>query len=246
MLDLCKLTLELKPALVIIDPLFKFVRVADEKAYSETCRAIEPILTLARETDAHVVLVHHSGKAERIDATDGILGSTAIFGGVDAAIILKRADRYRTVQSSQRYGTDWPETVLEFDPDTRSLSLGAEKSEAEAARIAEAILQYLRASQEPRTREQIEAYIEGKAGPMRKALRCLVEDGKICREGSGTRGDAFLFSCSPHISGTREQETEKGAETSIKSDDNPISDSSTGLVLIVDNAGQPNTDILMV
>ena len=48
--ELCKLARELKPALIIIDPLFKFVRVADEKAYAETCQAIEPILTLARET----------------------------------------------------------------------------------------------------------------------------------------------------------------------------------------------------
>ena len=72
--ELCKLVAELKPLLVIIDPLFKFVRVADEKAYAETCQAIEPLLTLARGTGAHVMLVHHSGKAERIDATDAILG----------------------------------------------------------------------------------------------------------------------------------------------------------------------------
>jgi hypothetical protein len=29
---------------------------------------------------------------------DAILGSTAIFGGVDSAIILKKSDRYRTIR----------------------------------------------------------------------------------------------------------------------------------------------------
>lgn len=175
------------------------------------------------------MLVHHSGKAERVDATDAILGSTAIFGGVDAALILKRTDRYRTLQSSQRYGTDWPETVLEFDPDTRALSLGAEKSEAEAGRIAKAILAYLQASPEPRTREEIENQVEGKTGPTRKALRKLVEENRVVREGTGRRRDPFryrfLFSCSPHIPETREQETQNGDEARINTGDNLVPDS---------------------
>jgi hypothetical protein len=213
MSELCKIVTERKPVLVIIDPLFKFVRVVDEKAYAEMCYAIAPFLTLARETGTHVLLVHHSGKAERADAMDAILGSTAIFGGVDSGLILKRTDRYRTLLSRQKYGTDWPETVLEFDSETRALSLGVEKSEAEAERISHAILVYLRASEEPRTREEIEAQVEGKTGPARMALRLLVEGKQIVREGTGRRGDPFkyrfLFSCSPHIQGTREQETEK-------------------------------------
>jgi len=169
----------------------------------EVCQAIEPLLTLARETEAHVMLVHHCGKAERVDATDAILGSTAIFGGVDSALILKRSDRYRTLQSSQKYGIDWPETVLEFDSERRALSLGVEKSEAEADRISQGILDYLRGSEEPRTREEIEAQVEGKTGPARKALRLLVEGNKIIREGTGRRGDPFkyrfLFPCSPEF-----------------------------------------------
>lgn len=92
-LELCALTKQIHPVLVVIDPLFKFVRIRDEKAYAEVCNAIEPLLTLARESGAHVLLSHHSGKMERADATDSILGSTAIFGAVDTAIILKKGDR---------------------------------------------------------------------------------------------------------------------------------------------------------
>jgi hypothetical protein len=228
--ELCKLVAELKPALVIIDPLFKFVRVADEKAYAETCQAIEPLLTLARETGAHVMLVHHSGKAERADATDAILGSTAIFGGVDAALILKRTDRYRTLQSSQRYGSDWPETVLEFDAGSRSLSLGAEKAQADVQTLAGAILEYLKSVGESKTEPEIGESVEGKTGPKRKALRGLVEGGKIVREGTGNRGDAFRyrfsFPCSPYIAGTREQEMKNGPEPRINTGDILVPDSS--------------------
>jgi len=60
LVELCRLTKEINPTLVIIDPLFKFVRVADEKAYAEVCQAIEPLLILARDTGAHVMLVHHA------------------------------------------------------------------------------------------------------------------------------------------------------------------------------------------
>jgi hypothetical protein len=221
--ELCKLTRELGPVLVIIDPLFKFVRVVDEKAYAEMCHAIEPLLTLARDSGAHVMLVHHSGKAERADATDAILGSTAIFGGVDAALILKRTDRYRTLQSSQRYGSDWPETVLEFDADSRSLSLGTEKAQADVQALAGAILDYLKSVGESKTEPEIGESVEGKTGPKRKALRRLTEDGKIVREGTGRRGDAFRyrfsFPCSTYIPGTREQETEKGPEPRINTGD---------------------------
>jgi len=223
MSGLSKIVTERKPVLVIIDPLFKFVRVVDEKAYAEMCYAIEPLLTLARETGAHVLLVHHNGKAERADAMDAILGSTAIFGGVDAGLVLKRTDRYRTLQSSQKYGTDWPETVLEFDSERRALSLGVEKSEAEAERTSQAILVYLRASEEPRTREEIEAQVEGDTGPKRKALKLLVEQGKVGREGIGRRGDPFkyrfLFACLQHIEKTTKQETEKGGELRENIDD---------------------------
>jgi hypothetical protein len=230
-LELCELTRQIHPALIIIDPLFKFVRIRDEKAYAEVCNAIEPLLTLARETGAHVLLSHHNGKMEKADATDSILGSTAIFGAVDSAIILKKGDRYRTVQSSQRYGTDWPETLLNFDPAERSLSLGVERSEAEAGRISEAIGAYLAGCYEPQTRVQVEAHVEGKTKHKRTALKALCAAGRVSESGAGAKGDPLRYelnrrannqagneskksvdSCSHVYAGTREQQSENGVE----------------------------------
>lgn len=94
---------EKKPVLLIIDPLFKLTRIKDGNDYAQVTQVLEPLLILARETNTHVLCVHHAGKGER-EGGDSILGSTAIFAAVDTALLLKRTERYRTISSIQRSG----------------------------------------------------------------------------------------------------------------------------------------------
>jgi hypothetical protein len=54
-----------RPAFIIIDPLFRFVRVKDANDYATMSASLEPLLILARETGAHVMVVHHMGKGKR-------------------------------------------------------------------------------------------------------------------------------------------------------------------------------------
>lgn len=102
--------------------------------------ALEPLLVLAPETGAHVLLVYHAGKGKAIDAVDSALGSTAFGAAVDTILTLRRTEHYRTIESVQRYGTDLPETVLDFDGERRAVSIGVTKEKAAANRIAENIL----------------------------------------------------------------------------------------------------------
>jgi putative DNA primase/helicase len=219
---LCELVRQRRPGLVVIDPLFRLAHIRDEKAYAETYAALGPLIDVAREVGAHVLLTHHSGKSAKADAIDSPLGSTAIGGAVCTLVLLKRNESVRTVQTVQRIGQDMPETILQLDLDV--LSLGTEKSEAEIQSFSMAILEYLRsAEEEAKTREEIEAQVEGDTGPKRKALRHLVEQGKVSREGTGRRGDPFryrcLFACLQGIEKTTKQETEKRPETLISTDD---------------------------
>jgi RecA-family ATPase len=69
---------ELRPSLVVIDPLLKLVRLKDANDYAEVNRALEPVLTLARISGAHIMALHHMGKFVRDDGDD-ILGSTAFY-----------------------------------------------------------------------------------------------------------------------------------------------------------------------
>jgi putative DNA primase/helicase len=215
----CDLVRQRRPVLVVIDPLFRLARIRDEKAYAETYAALGPLIDVAREAGTHLLLTHHAGKSAKADAIDSPLGSTAIGGAVCTLVLLKRAESMRTIQSVQRIGQDMPETVLQFDIESRSLSLGAQKAQADVQAIAEAILEYLKSANEPKTESEIEEAVEGKTGIKRKALRTLVGQDKITREGVGRKGNPFKyhfsFSCSPYIPGTREQESQNGVETRI-------------------------------
>ena len=189
---------EKKPVLLIIDPLFRLTHVKDGNDYAQVTAALEPLLVLARETGSHVLCVHHAGKGDR-EGGDSILGSTAIFAAVDAALIMKRTERYRTLCSIQRYGEDLPETVLRFDPQSRTVSLGQAKEQEEADRIAQAILASLKAQEDdkekghPLTQAEIDEEVEGKTVYKRKALKALFDGKQIERIGKGGKKDPFRY-----------------------------------------------------
>jgi len=87
-----------------------------------------PLIDVARESGTHMLLLHHSGKAPKLDAMDAPLWTTA-FGGIPATVIyLKRMQEgYRTIQTVQRIGKDFPETVLNFDEPTKLLTTGGSR-----------------------------------------------------------------------------------------------------------------------
>jgi hypothetical protein len=206
-----------KPVLVIIDPILRMARIKDANDYVQVTNALEPLMSFAREYGAHLLMVYHLGKGERSEASDSILGSTAFFASVDTALIMKPLERHRTIQSRQRYGNDLPETILDFDPERRAVSLGLQRSEAESQRVSEAILDFLRTSNQPRTEQEIEEAVEGRTTVKRATLRQLLADANIKRQGSGKRGSPYVyefsFSCSQETPGTREQEMPKAADS---------------------------------
>jgi hypothetical protein len=205
-----------RPALVVIDPLFRLAHIRDEKAYAEVYAALGPLIDAARETDAHILLTHHSGKAHKGDAIDSPLGSTAIGGAVSALIVLKRFDSYRSVQTVQRIGADTPETVLSFDPATRRLSIGGARADADRQEVEREIVEFLKASGE-KCEPEIVNHVEGANAVKRKALRSLVETGQVERTGTGKKGCPFKYSfaCTEHIPRTSVQESEECTHTGM-------------------------------
>lgn len=135
---------------------------------------------------------------------------------MDTVLLLKRTDRYRTLQTVQRYGEDLPETVLDWDPERKAVLLGPEKSAADVARVAGSILGHLKTVSGQATEAEIAEAVEGKIKAQRQALRELCEAGKVLRAGAGKKGGPYLYSlapgfsfaCSQHIPGTRKQESE--------------------------------------
>jgi len=103
---------------------------------------------------------------------------------VDTALIMQRTERDRTISSILRYGEDLPETVLHFDPQTRTVTLGEVKEQEEEKRLADTIREFLESKQTPMEEKEIHAGVEGRATTKKRALRRLLEEGKVYREKS--------------------------------------------------------------
>lgn len=181
---------EHSPALVIIDPLSRFVRVSDYNSYAEVTLRLEPLIDLARESGCHFLALHHNGKGER-ESGDAVLGSTGFFGAVDALITMKRRERVRTLESVQRYGEDIPETVVHMDAETGIVTAGGDLNalqiEEHKAKVLEAI------GGNTLTENDIRERASGNQSLIAKALRALCDGGDVQRIGGGKRGDPYRY-----------------------------------------------------
>ena len=178
-------------ALVIFDTLNAFWSVTDENNAAEVTKAIKPLLQLARDSGATVLLIHHARKAEG-GYGDEIRGSGALFSLLDVAMILKRdaVETQRRLTIISRYAEAPPELLLELG-EQGYVSLGDPTKHDKAARLTklENALTDI-----PMGVKAVAA----KAGLPPKAsyslLELLVQQGKATRSGTGKRGAPFLYS----------------------------------------------------
>ena len=185
---------EIRPALVIVDPMFKWVRVADASDYAKVSAALEPVIDLARSSGAHFALAHHSGKGEREDG-DSVLGSTAIFGAVDTLLMLRKSGEQRTAKSTNRYGQDLEECVISLDKGTSVVTLQGTLDALKIGLMLTAIAEELKQNPEL-TEKELKDRIGGNTGFVGKALRSGCEDGRFLKTGAGVRGNPYLYSLS--------------------------------------------------
>jgi hypothetical protein len=179
-----------RPGLIIVDTLQRAIKARDLNDYAEVTTKLTPILTLARETGAAVLLLHHAGKALREDALDTVLGSTALTGSVDNVLLLCRNDRYRTLRSIQRVGSDLPETVLHLDANGETRADGT-RAEADVRRVEFAFVEVLGAG--PLERSALLETVEGRHTDKLSALKRLVVAGTLVRSGAGKKQDPHIY-----------------------------------------------------
>lgn len=205
---------EHSPALIVIDPLSRFVRVTDFNSYGEVTRGLEPLIDLARTSDCqcHIMAVHHNGKGER-EGGDALLGSTGFFGAVDALLTMKKRDRVRTLETLQRYGEDIPETVVHLDAETGLVTAGGDLHALQVEEHKTKVLEAL--GNEPLTEGDIRERAGGNQSLVSKALRALYENGDVQRTGAGKRGDPYHYEKSSvsRFSITEEPRNQENRET---------------------------------
>lgn len=182
---------ETKAKLLVIDILQKFCRVKDLNDYAQVTRALEPLMATSRKLDCHTQFLHHAGKLEREDGDD-ILGSTALLGGVDTSIQIRKKpnETRRTFFTMQRYGENIPEMVIVLNEGKGLESIGS-KEDVEIEETMQLILEAL--GTDILTEKEIGERVERRGLLISKALRKLVERGSINRSGEGKKGRPFLY-----------------------------------------------------
>jgi hypothetical protein len=166
----------------------RLICVKDMNDYALVTAALTPILILARETGAAIVLVHHAGKGDRA-GIDAPLGSTALTGSADNVFVLARNERYRTLSSIQRIGPDLLETVLTMDEATGRVDVGSSRHDTDVAMIQQSFLSALRSGPLKQT-DLIDA-VEGRRQDKLAALKFAIEAGRIVRLGEGGKADPY-------------------------------------------------------
>jgi hypothetical protein len=196
LLEIDALALESGAGLIIVDTLQKLTRIKDLNDYALVTNTLEPLMAIARERNCHIMLLHHAGKADRMDG-DEILGSTALLGAVDTAILFKQREQGRTLSTIQRYGENIPETVLSLNSDF-SLTTEGTLDEARKNQIWEQMKDLLEAQAGLIEAEIIEQTRFRKI-EVSAALRWALNQTPplVTREGQGKKGDPFKYNLPP-------------------------------------------------
>jgi DNA-binding transcriptional ArsR family regulator len=199
---------ELEPDIVIVDTIRRFMPAKDENDSASVSLALAPFVDLQQELPrTAIVLVHHTKKSLSSDGeiTD-IAGSHAFTAEVDAILLLapvREHKRQRILTPiAGRLWTLSPEPlVLELSEDASEYRVvgtaGEVLPESHAQSTREKVLQAIRVLGQA-TRNEIEEYLReiGEKIPERTikhALLGLYEDGKVEREGKGTRAEPHVY-----------------------------------------------------
>jgi DNA-binding transcriptional ArsR family regulator len=199
---------ELEPDIVIVDTIRRFMPAKDENDSALVSAALAPFVDLTQHLPrTAIVLVHHTKKSlsSEGEITD-IAGSHAFTAEVDAILLLapvkeQKRQRVLTPIAGRLWNLSPEPLVLELSEDAseyRVLGTADEVlPESHAQSTREKILHALRVLGQA-TRTEIEEHLRasGEKIPertIRDALLRLYEDGKVEREGKGTRAEPHVY-----------------------------------------------------
>jgi len=191
-----------QPDLIIIDTMQRFLRAKDTNDYGEMTLLFDHVIQIAQMSKAAILLLTHNSKIQR-DGLDAILGSTAIAGSVDTAILLTRTDRYRTISTVQRTGDDLSDTILRMD-DRGCVHLAGDRHLADQDHLRRQFVEVLERADAPLRRSELLELVEGRKTQKLAALKDLVSgrfempgtSGTRILDvtGAGTKTSPFLYS----------------------------------------------------
>lgn len=190
------------PVLIVVDTLQRLLLVNDLNSYAEVSVAMEPVMDLAAETGAHVMCVHHARKSHEYEGVgDSILGSTALLGSVDCALLVRRYREFRTVETLQRFGPDMDEQVLRLNQSTMKLTLAGDRERYQEGVWARKILRAIADNEGFVYKKELPGVcnIMGKDEAVRlnRVVREMQKAGRLYQGGEGGRKDPLKLGVKP-------------------------------------------------
>ena len=177
--------------LIAVDTIGAFVNCENWNDYTATRAAMAPLRRMLRDLPGvAILLLHHQNKAGG-DEWNGALGSTGLAGDVEQIVRMARKGSQHQITVGGREKSD----PFPYDePVTISISSSGVEFVGTATEMAATLLtDYL--GDEPKTITELMTAIGDDAPSddiIRKALRAMVEDGKVAKtKGKGRKGDTY-------------------------------------------------------
>ena len=179
--------------LVIIDALADIMPGRDENAVKDTAPIFLSLRKIAEETQAAIIVIHHSNK------TGGYRGSSAIKGAIDLLLSVEKKNdsnnlTFKTEKARDTTAGAFAATMNFMDGDKFWLTESEyEKTTAEYNKGCQYVLRYLTTSAAG-TMADIQGAVDSCSElAARKAVYYLVNGGEVERTNPGGRGTAAIF-----------------------------------------------------
>lgn len=179
------------PDLIIIDPLFRFLRMPDGNDYAQVTDRMQPLIDMAHQNVPHILAIHHAGKAKGRERGDEILGSTALGGSVDVNLSLQMDGNQRSLSAYGRDIAELEPTIISMDSNRWIEPAGTRaeaKAKARALDLNDAIFDHFdRFNGCWQTADKIQKGVGKNRQAVFEQLRWLTKQGDIQCKGDGGR-----------------------------------------------------------
>jgi hypothetical protein len=207
--ELVRQALDMGAEVVIVDTVAAWAGIEDENSATEVEKALRPVISLAQEREASILLLHHLNK---VDGPEGTAhrGSGHLVAMADVAVELRRPEGHapetrRVLRALSRYQETPQELVIDLQGGNY-VALGTMKAVLRQE-AAQAVLSVLPGPEEEGVpfeptkghpdaiTERVETAL-GKSLPrttLQEALALLLQEGLVQRLGAGKRGSPYLY-----------------------------------------------------
>lgn len=127
--DLEAAILEYNPKLLVLDTIFDAFHLESINDYGEVKESLARLRTIARNTNCHILGVHHTNKAG--EGNNSVMGSNGIHAALDTLIRFVQEGERRYLFTNGKGGTHFIDQEIIFDFKTQRYALGGKRSKNE-------------------------------------------------------------------------------------------------------------------